>query len=600
MKMAPSKKRIMVYHHYDCDDRIDEHVLYQLQAFADFGMTLLFVSNSHLSQEEQNKIVHIVDAITIRDNEGFDWGAWKQVLMAQGKEYFTSYDELVLANCTCYGPLFPLHEMFDKMDRTSCDFWMPTNHLDAMGFPQHGQPYLVVFRQSLLSSAAFWNFWDTLPLLTTMHDAVWQGEIRLSSELSQAGYVYKVYYDSCNTEAVPEIGHVEPLCMNSSDFLIEQARMPFIKVKSVAERFSRLYSIAGYLFESLRAAKSDYPLELIVNHIRRTQPVSCQKNLPGSVSLLSGASGAIISPGGRVAICGYFKKSEELFACIGDCHKRSVPLDVLALVEHESCATEIRDAIAKEGECFRTLTIRVCPTHSSKKDYLLHVFRDAFDQYEYIIMVREQNAVNIPDVMQCRMGVPWLASLFAAEGHMTQISGLFHSEGGLGLLAPVVSPMLVIGKKLPFCMEAGLVQKLNEMGIRFRTESYLPVLTTGPCIVRASILRQLADHVLDQKNAAIMENVSEADLLDVLPYIAQAFGFYYKHVVTPKELVFNFSLYEDFICSVQFKNKIIHYNRLSFKDLCSELLKTLHGYLFYRFPGISRKRTQFRSYRSGI
>ncbi len=600
MKMAPNKKRIMVYHHYDCDDRIDEHILYQLQAFADFGMTLLFVSNSRLSQEEQNKIVHIVDTITIRDNEGFDWGAWKQVLMARGKDYFASYDELVLANCTCYGPLFPLNEMFDKMDKEECDFWMATNHLSTMGFPQHGQPYLAVLRRSLIGSDTFWRFWDTLPSLTAMNDAVWQGEIRLSSELLHAGYKCKFYYDACNTESVPEIGHVDPFCMNSSDFLVSKARMPFIKVKSAAERFSRLYSIAGYLFESLRATKSAYPHELIVNHLRRTQAVSCQKSLPGSVALLSESDGASKGLAGRIAACGYFKNSEDFVVRLGGNQKISISLDLLALVDNEACASEIRETITREYPCFHTLSIRVCPTHSSTKAYLLHAFQDVFDQYEYIIMAREHSALNIPEVVHGRMGPPWLASILPKEGHMAQISSLFHLEVGLGLVAPLRSPILAIGKRMPLSLDAGLIQKLNKVGIRFRQETYVPVLTTGPCIVRASLLRQLAECVLSPKNAVIMENVSENDLLDVLPYMAQAFGYYYKQIATQEELVFNFSLYEDFICSVQFKNKIIHYNRLSFKDLCSELLKTLQGYLFYRVPSISRGRTKLRCCRKGI
>ena len=600
MKVGPNKRRIMVYHHYGCDDRLDEHILYQLRAFADFGIDILFVSNSRLAQEEQVKIFKMVMAITIRDNEGFDWRAWRQVLLSYGQAFFNAYDELLLANCSCYGPLFPLSELFDKMDQEICDFWMPTNHLESMGFPMHGQPYLAVIRKPLLSSDVFWSFWDTLPPLRTMPDAVWQGEIKFYCVLLDAGYACRFYYDVSQTEAVPEIGHVDPLCMNASDFLIVKARMPFIKVKSVTERFSRHYSIAGYLFESLRVTKSTYPLELIANHIRRTQAVSCQKSLPGSVALLSESDGASKGLTGRIAACGFFKNSQDFVVRMGGGQKISISLDLLALVDNEACAGEIRETITREYPCFHTLSIRVCPTHSQKKTCLLQTFQDVFDQYDYMIMVREHNALNIPEVMMCRMGPPWLPTILAAEGRMAQIFRMFHSEAGLGLVAPVIPPILAIGKRMPLCLDAGLTQKLNKVGIRFRQETYVPVLTTGSSIVRSSILRQLADHIWTQKNAVTLENVSDDDLLDVLPYVAQAFGFYYKQVIVQDALLSNLSLYEDFICSVQFKNKIIHYNLISFKEMCSELLKTLQGYLFYRFPGISRIRTRLRCSRKGI
>jgi rhamnosyltransferase len=600
MKSLDRMNRVMVYHHYDCDDKIDAHIIYQLKAFHDYGIAILFVSNSQLTQEEQEKIKPVVDSITIRSNEGFDWGAWKQVLMTRGKDYFSSFDELVLVNCSCYGPLFPLSEMFDKMDQEACDYWMPTRHASAMGFPAHGQPYLAVFRQPLFTSDAFWKFWDTLPSLATMYEAVWQGEIRLSSELSHAGYAGGYYYDSGKEEAVPEIGHVDPFCMNSSDFLIKQARMPFIKVKSVTERFARHYSIAGYFFDALRDAKSGYPRELILNHIRRTQAVSCQRSLPGSVALLSEANGASKDVGGRIAVCVYFTKSEDLDVSIGGCRHLSLPLDLLALVDRESCVNEIKETIAQQYPCFHTLTIRVCPNQAIRQPCCVQVFHDLFAHYDYIVMVRNHMPLDIPAIMQCRMGPPWLASIFSSENYLSQLLHLFHSEAQLGLVAPVLEPMLALGKKMPMSLDAGRVQKLNDLGIRLRKESHVPVLTTGPFMIRASILRQLADRLLAPQNELLLKTLDEEDLLDALPYVAQAFGFYYQQVALQDELLAHFNLYEDFICSVQFNNKIIHYHRLSFKEMCSEVLKVFQGYLFYSFPGISRVRTRLRCSRKGI
>jgi lipopolysaccharide biosynthesis protein len=599
MSDACSPRRVMVYHHYDVDEVVDAHIVYQLKAFAEEGIAILFVSHSRLSQEEQNKIEPFVIASTLRENEGFDWSAWRHVLLARGKDFFASYDELILANCSCYGPLFPLGEMFERMAQESCDFWMPTNHLNAMGFPAHGQPYFAVIRKRLLESPVFWSFWETLPVFKSLGEAVWQGEIRFSTELSRAGFTYRTYYVSRSEETVPEVGYMDPFCMNGSDVLVLKARMPFVKVKSVAERFSRLYETTGYFFESLIKTKSPYPQELIVSHLRRTQAVSSQKALPDALCLLSKSMSGTVSPDSRIAVCGYFMDKEDLLARLGAGCTFSSAMDLLVLVDQQACEKEIREGVAQHYPSLRTLIIRVAPKCADPAPSVLQAFHDLFDHYAYVILAREERN-RLPEAISYRLGPSWLTSILSEEGWLPQLLGLFQSEARLGLVLPVLPPVLAIGKRVPQPLDSECVKVLNDAGVWFRQEPHVPVLTAGPCIVRASILRQLRDCLMAKKGALSLGKVSEDDVLNLLPYIAQSGGYYYKQALGENEIRLNYSLYEDFICSVQFKNKIIHYNQISFKEMWAECLKVFFGYLFYRFPGISRARTRLRCYRKGI
>ena len=40
-----------------------------------------------------------------------------------GWNKLNQYDELILANDSCFAPMFPLKDIFKKADKSNCDFW---------------------------------------------------------------------------------------------------------------------------------------------------------------------------------------------------------------------------------------------------------------------------------------------------------------------------------------------------------------------------------------------------------------------------------------------------------------------------------------------
>ena len=197
----PARKRLGIYMHYDAAQVISKEDVETIQYFSGMITDLMFVSNSALGQVELNKIRPFVRKTFIRDNIGFDFGGWRQVLLALGKEAVSQYDELVLLNNSFFKPVYDLGEVFSDMGKKELDFWGITvfpyspdgSYIHKDCIPEHLQSYFLVFENTVLQSAAFWDFWQNLKDYTDFIDVVGNCESQFTKILSDAGFTYEPY-----------------------------------------------------------------------------------------------------------------------------------------------------------------------------------------------------------------------------------------------------------------------------------------------------------------------------------------------------------------------------------------------------------------------
>ena len=83
-----NKKRIMFYMHYDIGNIIDEHIVYQIKAYAELGIETVFISNSTLSESELDKVRPFCRKTMLHHNKGFDFTSWKDAILAEGWDFF--------------------------------------------------------------------------------------------------------------------------------------------------------------------------------------------------------------------------------------------------------------------------------------------------------------------------------------------------------------------------------------------------------------------------------------------------------------------------------------------------------------------------------
>lgn len=258
-------KRILLFVHYNQHAGLSGHVLYTLEQLHSLFEKIVFISNSPLPEEQQEKIRPYAGRIMLRDNTGFDFCAWKEGLLEEGWPTLQSYDSLTLMNDSCFGPLFDLAPHYQEMEQKASDFWGLTRHRACrpkigkrrVRIPPHLQSYFIVFNRAVVASSAFQNFWEQVTPQPGIWDVILRYEIHLTGILSRAGFSSAAVFDSGQEFTVnPNAAHYYP------DLLVRRG-VPFIKVRSL------FFSQQPHEIIDLARARSARLADLIEEHVSR-------------------------------------------------------------------------------------------------------------------------------------------------------------------------------------------------------------------------------------------------------------------------------------------------------------------------------------------
>ena len=179
-----SDRRIVLFAHYDKDGIIDDHVVNYLKCLQRISGRILFVSDCELRPSEARKLKGIAEVVFASHHGEYDFGSWSRGFAALNYD-LSDWDELVIANDSCYAPLFPLERVFRMVG--PCDFWgatsEPYSRLSADIAARRAErvcqeepsainrvdkdfrfinSYFMVFRKSVLGNASFLDFWKSI------------------------------------------------------------------------------------------------------------------------------------------------------------------------------------------------------------------------------------------------------------------------------------------------------------------------------------------------------------------------------------------------------------------------------------------------------
>ena len=117
-------KRLGIFSIYDPEGIVDEatfDTLTDLRTCVDY---LVVAVNGTVQDPYHDKLCQIAEKVVVRSNQGFDAGAYKDVLFHHlSSKELQNYDEFILCNDTFYGPFVPFREIFSEMEQRGCDFW---------------------------------------------------------------------------------------------------------------------------------------------------------------------------------------------------------------------------------------------------------------------------------------------------------------------------------------------------------------------------------------------------------------------------------------------------------------------------------------------
>ena len=295
-------KRLLLYAHYDRDARIDPHVRYTLTHLRPHCDRIVFVSNNEtLPEADLEALRSTADDIITRPNRGFDFGAW-HAAMARDPGLFDACDELLLVNSSCFGPLFPPAELFERMAARDCDAWALTGHPASGPVPAHLQSYFLLFRRPVLASDRFRAFWErAAQRIRTFDDAVRYGETELHRLLRNAGFRTALFAELADGRTERSDGHTHSFAFNAADEMILRCRLPFVKVKAFGRVPCSSVLKGGDILDAIRLSGSDYPTTLIRDFLFRCEPLSWSFSLPQELITDADPLPAEPLPGWRVA-----------------------------------------------------------------------------------------------------------------------------------------------------------------------------------------------------------------------------------------------------------------------------------------------------------
>lgn len=538
--------RLLIFVHYNPHNELSSHVLYTLGKMHPYFKKVIFVSNSILDKEEKDKVQKYTAKIKIRKNNGYDFGAWKEMILEEGWDALKKYDSLTIMNDSCFGPICDMETVFDKMEVAGVDFWGLTNVRESkMGvpvkgnqIPEHIQSYYICFNNNIICSSVFQKFWEKLLLLSDIDDVINRYETQLTKILMNAGFSYEVFR---NTK---DLKNRHPnIALFSPDFLIESG-CPFIKIKSFLSFPDTVYLLS--LFEKT----SCYPVQMIEDYFNQTfNPNKSLKILNKSIFVSPGKKGKE-RPNINIAILTYVFRLdvfEEIFDRIEGC---DIICDLFIITDNSEKSKQIYEKIHKSKIANKLKDVIIYEDCSSVVLPWLK-FSDKLLSYDVVGYFNTHRVLNEDDFIENS----WLSYILdSLINPFDDIIGIFEKNKDIGIIIPDITHCVKFTSKINFwnknkkVYESLWTKITTKKSINFKKIN-MPVMPLF-CMLwyRPKALSSLSDikrSVTNFSNGPLTIEKEIEFAIETLPvYLAWSAGYDYR-IVTNKNNTL--SLYELFI-----------------------------------------------------
>lgn len=205
------------------------HVTRHIEQLLDVGMHVVLIANTDLpagSFRVETKLLNRMDGVLVRENTGFDFGAWAHALsLCEGRERWT---RLLLVNDSIVGPLSrpAFDRMIVRIRQSDADVIGLT---ESLAPHRHLQSYFLVFNASALQSAAFKGLFARMMNWPTKTQVIELYEARLTSLLEAQGLRCEALFPSLSGD---------PLSSDDTSVRwaeLVEAGFPYLKTRVIAK-----------------------------------------------------------------------------------------------------------------------------------------------------------------------------------------------------------------------------------------------------------------------------------------------------------------------------------------------------------------------------
>lgn len=248
-------KRLCLFAGFSKTGRIADYVIYYLQQMARLA-DVYYQADNILHPDDVKKLLPYCKQAWGDFHHGkYDVGSWQLLFNRLGKEFLNQYDELILCNDSCFGPLWDLKPLFERAEQDpSWDFWGLSSQ--SYNYRHFLSGYFLVLRKAVFMSQTFACYIHSIEQKKNVQEIIFQYEMPLTFKLQDAGFRPKTL--------------VAPKDRDDVYFgwkrYIRQG-LPFIKVKVFTQPSSKTTPLWHYE-RFLHKLAPEYPAGLIGQHLK--------------------------------------------------------------------------------------------------------------------------------------------------------------------------------------------------------------------------------------------------------------------------------------------------------------------------------------------
>jgi rhamnosyltransferase len=548
-----NKNRVAIYFFYDAEGIVDKYVDYFLRDLNKNLDRLIVIVNGKLTPEGRKTFNMFTKELIVRENKGFDVGAYKEGLEHIGWNNMDDIDELVLCNFTQFGPLYPFSEMFEEMNTRDIDFWGITKHyklnIDPWGIceygyiPEHIQSSFIVVRNTLLNSYEYKKFWKDITLVESYNQAISKYEGIFTKKFNDFGFTSDTYI---NTDEMEE-NHPYPL-MKQPLLIIKEKNCPVFKRRSFFNDYQDVlaYTSGGETVKLIDYIKneSNYPVDLVYDNILRCcnmADIKLNMKLNFIVNDKFKEDNVVPNKRHKVALvmhC-YFDDLIEY------CNNYACSMPNYAHVYITTDTKQKKDKIDKiyKDNDFAFYECRIIENRGRDVSALLVGCKDIILNYDYVCFAHDKKVTQLDlGIKGEEFSYKCFENILSSKLYVENIITLFDNNDRLGLISP--SPP----NHSDYYSTLGLEWMYNyDNTIKLANDLKLtvPISRDKPPIAplgtmfwfRAKALKTLVEYDFEYKDFPKEPNNTNGTFLHaverIYPYVVQNHGYFCGYVATP-------------------------------------------------------------------
>ncbi len=480
--------RLILCTFYEKYGRLFEGDLFYLDSLLPLCRKLILIVNGEINDYSKIKIQKRGIQIIVRANKGLDFGAWQEALLCLGWKEIHGYNEILLTNLTCYGPIYSFQNLFDEMGTRDCDFWginrhpaMPNIKLiqtdPSTTIQEHIQSYFIVFRKKVILSGEFKNFWENLKQASNYEEEVAYHENRLTYFLESSGFksdTYMPFEKYSRTKGNASI-------LEGYNQLVEN-KNPLIKKKvfSLEQKYCLQYGNWGQCSKILDylEKETEYPISHIIKEMIATLPMSIiQTNLHLTFPI-SNKNRVPYNNSKRLNLgLVYFSYYDDQVQYMSNFLKNFPKSTHVYLISAKNNLLNAYEKFLKINGFENIEKRTVLPRGRTESAYLVGAF-DVYDKHEYVCYLHDKKSSQAGYLLGTAYRDHNIENLVSTKEYILNTIDIFNDDPFLGMLSPPTFP-LALGSEMGDPKNRELLQQLfNEYKIKIPFDN-IPVAPYG-------------------------------------------------------------------------------------------------------------------------